>query len=1419
MLVRVETLAKVLQNKISSSSIPKAERIETAEFLRWLTDDGFIFAGYAYWDIEDNSTISETNTSPFGLFKSDKNLVDNLERQVKEDINKLNESGELISINKINIESPVHRFIKFTHISVCEPGSSGNPSKIHSIVGILTSKGNAQESSSIPLIRQKLKEVLVLENVIENSHDFKAIVDVIDSMPKVEALRLNVNSLREITHSILEIENKNETRVLVKLDPTYRGALVLVAMPRDQYSNDTRDSLQSKIESTFGISPGSCEHQVDLTSKNVMKVFFYAPLPEGDIPPIDIENLQNSLVKLSRNWISNLEERIFSANAILDPKATWRKYEKAFPTEYQALQSDEDCLEDIIQIESLNHQNSITVSFNLKGKEHFEIFTLNVYGFGKRTTITQAFPILEDAGLEVIDGRSSTVYPKGTPTIYIDRFLVRSSLGSCFTASSLKTFLAPGLKESFLGNVENDRLNSLILSASLDTRIIALLRSYASLLWQVNKFATRSVLLNALSHSPEASISLWQMFETKFNPDLKLSLKKRKEKLNKQKTGFFAILQQITDITQDRVLRAIYDLMAHTTRTNYYQNLPAIAHKIHSAKVDIIPRPRPKFEIFIHSPEFEGVHLRTGNIARGGIRWSDRNEDYRSEVLGLVKTQKVKNSVIIPGGAKGGFVLRELPEDYDSLKSAVEDTYKKYIRNLLSITDNRKDGAVIHPDRVIAYDGEDPYFVVAADKGTATFSDIANKIAVEEFDFWLGDAFASGGSNGYDHKLCAITARGTWECVKRHFIDLGIDYINQAFTAVGIGDMSGDVFGNGLLLSKQYKLVGAFNHKHIFLDPDPDPLASFQERKRLFEMPRSQWSDYNPKIISKGGGVYERFAKEISLTPEIRSSLNISDDIPNVINGEQLISHILKARVDLLWNGGIGTYVKSSTESNADVADGTNDQVRIDADELRCRIFAEGGNLGISQLGRIEFANRSGRINTDAIDNSGGVALSDNEVNLKILFSGLIESGKLSLEERNSLLKEIEDEVIEKVLEHNRNHALSLTIAQNRSKINIQYFTSLIGEVSKRGYIDRQIEFLPGDQELSDRAARKEGLCRPELAICLSAVKLWVKEEILNTKLPRDPLLNEYLLQYFPETVRKTWNKEILEHPLSKYLIITQITNELVDSFGITFVHRMCVGHSARPVDVVKCALAAEDILGLAAIKAEVKRFDTFDDNQRYLKLRLKINKALREATAWLLSRHSLSFTLGNLVDHYKNSYQTILEHAENVFHGKDKEEYLSRLNKYEEYGLSEESSKNLALFWRIQQVFEMLWTTKESGKDANIVAKIFTKITDTLDIREIRAAAKQTIPENKWENELLTSAADDARRAISYLTCELIENNLTDDYEIAQAIITSGSYEQYRNAVDEIISKPEGVAAFSIIAKQIRNFTLNLNLDDLDDY
>ncbi|MCB0318850.1 MAG: NAD-glutamate dehydrogenase, partial [Bdellovibrionales bacterium] len=826
MLVRVETLAKVLQNKIASSSIPKSERLETSDFLRWLTDGGFIFVAYSCWDIKQKDlTINQANS--FGLFKADQGLISELKSQIHDDLLRLNDSGELISINKINVESPVHRFVRLTHIAVVEPGASGQPAQIHSILGILTSKGNAQESSSIPLIRQKLKQVLLLENVIENSHDFKAIADIIDSMPKVEALRLNVDSLREIAHLVLEIKNKSETRTLIKIDEANRGALVLIAMPKEQYSNQIRDRLQAKIETTFGTSPGSCEYQVDLSSKNVMKIFFYTPLPEGDLPPIKVDHFQNELIKLSRNWLNNLEERIHSSELFDDKKAIWRKYSSAFPAEYQTLHSDEECLADIHEIETLDHQNSITVSFDFKGKEHFDIFTLSVYGYGKRTTISQAFPILENAGLEVIDERSSIVTPKGLPNIHIDRFLVRSKLSYKFTEESLNDFLAPGLKETFLGNVENDPLNSLMLSASLSTRKIALLRSYSSLLWQVNKFATRSVLITSLSDTPLASTTLWNMFEVKFDPSLKLSTKERLQKFDHLKVEFFSILQTVTDITKDRALRAISDLMNNTSRTNFYLELPFIAHKIQSEKVDIMPRPRPMCEIFVHAPDFEGTHLRTGKIARGGIRWSDRNEDYRSEVLGLVKTQKVKNSVIVPGGAKGGFVIRHAPNDDDSLKARVEDTYKKYIRALLSITDNRKGDKNIHPENVIVYDGEDPYLVVAADKGTATFSDIANKIAVNEFDFWLADAFASGGSNGYDHKVCAITAKGAWECAKRHFVDLGIDFVNSAFTAVGIGDMSGDVFGNGLLMSNKARLIAAFDHRHIFIDPKPDAARSF----------------------------------------------------------------------------------------------------------------------------------------------------------------------------------------------------------------------------------------------------------------------------------------------------------------------------------------------------------------------------------------------------------------------------------------------------------------------------------------------------------------------------------------------------------------------------------------------------------------
>jgi glutamate dehydrogenase len=1410
MLVRAETLAKLLDNPTYQTKFPLSEKQEVAAFLRWLSDGGYIFLGYAERKVRDNDNIENKPSINLGIFKSQQSYSGYLLEESREDCVFANNSNDAFYFSKLRIESLVHRRVKLNNITIPEYSSDGRLLAWHSFIGILTSKALSQESSSIPLIRRKLQKVIELEEVVHNSHDYKFILDIIDHMPKDQALRLDIEGMREIIHTIIGIQNKSDTRVNVRFDNSKRGVTVLVVLPRERFNLYVRDELQQYIEATFGAQSGSSEYHIDVGEKPLARFYFYVPLNSYEAPSLDLKYFEDEINDISRTWEENLEEQISISGLFSNPTDTWFKYSQAFPEDYKALQSVEDCIIDIQTIETLSFSNPIQVVINEASSFGPQNVMLAFYNLGGQISISKAFPILENAGLEVISERSSCITPFGSDSIFVHRFLVKPKSGRGIEKDNSQDVLSPGLCAVLKEQAENDRLNSLMLDANLSIEAISLLRTYCALLWQVSSFATRGSILDAFSNVPKAATQFWNLFCVKFDPNQKLSLEQRKEKFTHATSLFGDTLREVKDINRDRTLRALLNLLEHTVRTNYFQRTGCIALKIQSELVEIMPNPRPKFEVFLSSPTVEGVHLRGGLVARGGIRWSDRVDDFRSEVLGLMKTQKIKNAVIVPNGAKGGFILRQPPKEQEQIGKAVQEAYKQYIRALLSVVDNIIENQVTRPDSLIIYDGDDPYFVVAADKGTATFSDTANKIAVEEFNFWLGDAFASGGSKGYDHKKYAITAKGAWQCVNRHFDDLAIDIDHYSFTVVGIGDMSGDVFGNGMLLSKQIKLIGAFNHKHIFLDPDPDPSVSFTERQRLFQLPRSQWTDYKSELISKGGGVFERFAKEIKLTSEIRESLSIPSDIPDIVSGEVLISCILKAKVDLLWNGGIGTYVKSSRETHAEVNDGTNDRVRINSTELRAKVVAEGGNLGFTQLARIEFAQRGGKINTDAIDNSAGVDLSDHEVNLKILFAKLIKDGKLNTQERDKLLVEIENDVVDSVLKHNRNHAALLSIGDRRSVKSKEYYKSLVRLLHSDGYINRHLEHLPDDEEFHDRILKKVGLTRPELAVFMAGVKMWIKDVIFESNLCNDPALKSYLLDYFPKAVREKFAKEISEHTLAKNIIASQVANSIIDSIGITFVHRMCVTHSSRPADVIKCLLAASFIINTKQLIDNSEKYDSFEHSANFLKLRQAMGKTLRDATSWLLSYHGHTHELGELVKIYQDSYQTMLKHTDELFVGESRVRYLEIVEQYNALKLDDFTVRSLAVAPTIVIILEMLWAAKKSNKNVKEVARVFFQIMDCFGLNPVLKAHDSLEILSKWDHQLLLSAFEEIRRSISVLTCELLKSTDFSNEEVINKLKSSLNYDELMSTIEEIKASPASAAGLSLIARQLRTYRLN---------
>lgn len=1384
------------------SKFNSAEHSESSHFMRWLADGCFIFAGCARWEINSDGAVNLIPTISLGLFRSESQLSKVLLDQSQLDVQRILKSDQPLCANKLLVLSPIHRRIRMTDILVKEIDANGAVRAVVSVVGMFTSRAIAQESSSVPLIRAKLQLLLEIEGVIKNSHDYKYIVDLVDRMPKDEALQLDTQTLQKIVRTTLLMQNYSDARITVRPDDAGRTVSVVVIMMRERFSDTVHQQIQEHIERALGATPGSSEYHIDLLTYPFARFYFSVPVSTRETAPLDIQRLESEIAMLTCTWNDHLREEVTSLDGLKDPQELLWRYEQAFSTEYQAAYSPKIAVVDLLNCEKLSIDAPIYVTLVASGSNSY--YSLNAYSLEHEITISRALPILENIGFEVLEERSSKVERRGNSLpISIHRFTVKLRQA---TKQTPDQNVADSIALILRDLAENDPLNSLLISAKLTLRQIGLVRALGQFLWQSGRLTGRTAIFESFTSYPQISSLLIKLFGVRFDPSLLLSLEQRSNAADKLLEEFREQLADVSDLMQDRILRGCVSIIVNTVRTNFFSDTETIAIKVASEKVDIFPPPRPYFEIFVFSPRIKGVHLRTGPVARGGIRWSDRINDFRTEVLGLAKTQRSKNAFIVPTGAKGGFIVRRPPSDPKLLPAAVEDAYREYIRAMLSLADNRIGDQVVAPSGLVIHDKPDPYFVVAADKGTAKFSDVANKIATEEFNFWLGDAFASGGSNGYDHKVLGITSRGAWRCVQQHLHALKLDYNTTPFTVIGIGDMSGDVFGNGLLMSNSMKLLGAFNHAHIFLDPAPDPQKSFNERKRLFDLPRSQWTDYNRDLISAGGGIYDRNSKEIVLSDQVRSALAIPKDTPKSVSGEQLIQFILKAPVDLMWNGGIGTYVKSTEESHSDVGDTTNDRVRVNADELRSRVVAEGGNLGFTQRARIEFALNGGSINTDAIDNSGGVGLSDREVNIKILLAAAERNGTLTRVERDKLLAEMSSEVCESVLKHNRNHAIVLTIAEYRSRRNLEYFNSFISYAAKMGYLNRALDFLPDDEDMRERAQRSQGLTRPELAVCLSASKMWTKDMLLASNILSEPLLQKFLINYFPQRLHQRFGSEILAHPLGKYIIATQVTNYIVDALGITFIHRMSVSHSIDPTEVLKAAIVADFLLDARAIRKEIDRCDNPQQHETFIKLRRDLGQTMREAAAWILSRHDSSTPITELVQMYSGNYKELLENADELLGSGDRAIYEKRLNDYHNLPLGLRTQSSLALFPSIVVVLEVLWTARATNRALMQVCPIFNGIIEALSLDELLLVARRIQPANRWEKELLSTAYEELRVGVSTLTERFIVKSDGSTEKAVAMLRAIPNFEAVRHSIEEARSSSASVAALTVVARQLRN-------------
>ncbi len=1218
--------------RVSTGLVPDSEIEEVVEFLQWLKADNFVFLGYREYQLLDSprgTAVTIVPGSGLGILEDDSrsNVSEPiLLSDLRPELAARYQGGELLVITKTNRLSPVHRRVKMDYVGIRILAADGTTKGEARLVGLFTSKAYMEPSSRTPILRKKLAAVVSAEDLIEGSHDYKAMVGLFEGFSKHELFTSSVDDLRGAMVGMLAIQERDQVRLFIRRDLLERSVSVLVALPRDRFNANLRRQLQELFVERFEGS--SVDYHLALGEADPAQIHFTV-WAEGSIPEVDRSALEAEVVDLARSWQERLITELTGLVGEGDARRMGSAWAGRFPEYYTSSTAIELAAGDVLRLDALEGSGSdflVGIQNEPAGEEGLTRIAL--YRKGGKLPLSNLITALEDLGLEVVE----EVPTRLAGGLYIHDFGVRLRGAGQLDVDAVGSRVDAALEDIWSGADESDDLNRLIILAGLRHDQVGILRAYRTYWRRVMPVFTVAYVNDILVGHPAIVSKLVRLFEIRFDPDLDGS---GYEDLREQ---VIEELDAIPSLDADRSLRAFLRLIEATLRTNFYQaDRSCLAFKLRSAQVPDVPAPHPMVEIFLISPGVEGVHLRGGMVARGGIRWSTRREDFRTEVLGLMKAQMTKNAVIVPTGAKGGFVLRNAPDDPAALRAEVEAQYRVFIGGLLDLTDNLVGGTVVHPERTRIHDGPDTYLVVAADKGTATFSDVANSIAAER-GFWLADAFASGGSSGYDHKALGITARGAWKSLERHFLEMGVDPHKDEFTAIGIGDMSGDVFGNGMLGSDRIKLIAAFDHRHVFIDPDPNPTMSFSERKRLFALPRSSWADYETALISRGGGVFPRDLKKIELTDEMRSAFGTDAEsaTPN-----QLIHIILQAPVDLLWNGGIGTYVKAESETHEQVGDRTNDQTRVNGSELRCKVVVEGGNLGLTQQGRIEYALNGGRINTDFIDNSGGVDCSDREVNLKILLGIAMERGELDLAERDRLIAAVADDVVDAILYDNFQQAQMVSQELAASGRRGEAYEELMVMLESEGILDRSVEGLPSSETMAERVRQGAAMTRPELAVLLADSKRSIQEILTGSSLADDPWVQADLAAYFPKAVVERFGSLLVEHPLRKELISTLLANDIVNSEGVVFVTRLMAQTGANPAEVVAAYRIARDVTSAVDKWTEIENALGSVDSQTWTRMMQNVDRMVASVTRWYLSQPK-RFSMSDLIEASRPAFARI---------------------------------------------------------------------------------------------------------------------------------------------------------------------------------
>ncbi|WP_193038630.1 NAD-glutamate dehydrogenase [Pseudoalteromonas nigrifaciens] len=1340
--VAVEDWQPIREKLIAvSKELPKrragknnAEVDETVEFLDWLVKDNFTLMGYRQYElspIQGDYELKGVMETSLGLMKNagveHTRLLSELPEAARQDAR----SSNLLILTKTNSLSRVHRPAYIDYVGVKRFDDKGNVIGEDRFIGLFSSNFYNYSAADVPVLKSKIDRIMQMCDFAKGTHAYKAVLNILETYPRDELVQARESELLEVAMGVLQVQERDMCRLFVRKDAYGRFFSCMVYVPRERYNTALRHETQNILANAFN-SDEKVEFTTYFSESTLARTHYTVRVTDNNIE-YKVKDIENNLVEAARTWEDKLQSALLEQAGEARGNELNRKYAQAFARSYKDEVLPSAAVVDIEKLEMLNDENKLEMLFYRPQEEaNSNVVRLSLFHKDEPIHLSDVMPMLENFGLRVVGETPYSVKTSDGSINWIMDFSMLIDSKGMADFDKISARFRAALTSVWNNRLENDGFNRLVLMGGLTGREASILRAYAKYMRQIGVTFSQAYIEGTFANYPHIAAKIVNLFTKKFSVKSPASEKT----LEKLSTEIYLELENVANLDDDRIIRLYVDMIVATLRTSFFQKdgngqfKSYVSFKIKPSLIPGVPLPLPAFEIFVYSPRIEGVHLRYGSVARGGLRWSDRREDFRTEVLGLVKAQQVKNAVIVPVGSKGGFVCKQLPTEREAFLKEGQECYKIFIRGLLDITDNIVQGEIVAPVDVTRHDGDDAYLVVAADKGTATFSDIANGIA-NEYNFWLGDAFASGGSVGYDHKKMGITARGAWESVKRHFREMDIDCQTTDFTVVAIGDMAGDVFGNGMLLSKHTRLQVAFNHMHIFIDPTPDAAATYPERERLFKLPRSSWEDFNKDLISAGGGVFSRAAKSITLSPEMKKMLGTKKAS---MTPTELIKAALMMDYDLLWNGGIGTYVKSSKETDADVGDRANDALRINGGELGAKVFGEGGNLGATQLGRIEFAAKGGRVNTDFIDNVGGVTCSDNEVNIKILLNGLVTSGDLTRKQRDELLYAMTDEVSKLVLNDCYRQTHTISITQSKGSSTLKEKIRFIHALEKEGKLNRAIEFIPSDEELAERAAAGKDLTRPELAILVSYSKMVLKESFVTDEITENPYYRQLLVNSFPLPLREKFNEAMDNHPLRKEIIATKLANQIVNDMGLNFMVRMHEETGANEAEIALCYSIASELFQMSDTWTSVVALDNKIPAAVQTEMLYQLRRTVRRVTRWFLRHRNKAQTITQTVEFFAPTFADLSANLTTYMVDKEGELLVAAAQELTQSGVPAELANRITGLSSLFSAMDLAEISASSKQSIDTVSHTYFKLGANMGLHWfLEQITKQPVA-NHWQ-------------------------------------------------------------------------------------